>query len=106
MFSMMAIMIPHGAVKPMAPQDCPKICVFCGRNDARWILSDETWCGFCILYETEWGKSHAEARDNLILMVEATMKRSLTDISSGVLLREEGDRIMMSIVMTSSIKFK
>ena len=98
------VLIDAKWVRPSS-DGAPEICSKCLEKTARWAIgkppNSYLCCAHCFLYETPWGKENAEHIALLIIEVEASMGRSISD--GGVVRKEEADRILSSIVAVSGI---
>jgi hypothetical protein len=92
-------------VRPLSVDGDKEICSKCLQPTARWAIgkppNNYFCCAHCFLYETPWGKENGKRIMMLVLEVEASMGRSISD--GGVVLKSEADRILSSIVAVSGI---
>lgn len=99
------VLIDTKWVRPSSADADPEVCSKCLKKSARWAIgkppNNHFCCAHCFLYETPWGKENEKRIMLLVLEVEASMGRSISD--EGVVQPEESDRILSSIVAVSGI---
>lgn len=99
------VLINSKWVKPTGSDVEPMFCSKCLGKTARWAIgrppNNYFCCAHCFLYETPWGKENADRITVLVLEVETSMGRSISE--QGVVLPGEADRILSSIVAISGI---
>jgi hypothetical protein len=99
------VLIDTKWVRPCSADGNPEVCSKCLKESARWAVgrppNNHFCCAHCFLYETPWGKENAARIGMLVLEVEASIGRSISD--GGVVRENEADRILSSIVAVSGI---
>lgn len=99
------VLIDTKWVRPSSADGEPGICSKCLMKIARWAIgkppNNHLCCARCFLYETPWGKENSKRIMMLVLEVEASLGRSISD--EGVVREDEADRILSSIVAVSGI---
>lgn len=99
------ILIDNKWVRPSSADGEPEICSKCMTKSARWAIgkppNNYFCCAHCFLCETPWGKENSKRIAMLVLEVEASLGRSISD--DGVVRKDEADRILSSIVAVSGI---
>ncbi len=101
----MAVIIPYGLIKPINPKADVEHCIKCLDLSARWALSINNelqyWCAHCFLSVTDWSIDNKSDIYNLVSKVESKLGRKITN-DDGLLVKDEADRILMSIVILST----
>jgi len=83
----------------------PGICMTCAKPIARWAIgkppSGYLSCARCFLYTSPWGQENVDQIGEFVANVEDNMGRILS--LDGILIENEADRILSSIVTFSRL---
>ena len=92
-------------VRPFDAGMSPAICFTCSDHSARWAVGKPPngyfSCARCFLYTSPWGKQHGEHIREFVGNVEEALGRSIS--IEGVVVPDEADRILSSIVAVSGV---
>lgn len=99
------LLIDTAWVRPFDAGSKPMICHNCLMENARWVVgmppNNYFTCAFCFICNSPWANENKDSIFKLVTDVENAMGRKIS--KDGLILPEEADRILSSIVAISGI---